>query len=33
MPDFMALKENDEHVKGYDAVFFIAGITSQNENT
>lgn len=26
--DFMALKENDAHFKGYDAVFFIAGITS-----
>ena len=26
--DFMALKEGDEHFKGYDAVFFIAGITS-----
>ena len=25
--DFMALKEGDEHFKGYDAVFFIAGIT------
>ena len=24
--DFMALKEGDEHFKGYDAVFFIAGI-------
>ena len=26
--DFMALKDGDEHFKGYDAVFFIAGITS-----
>ena len=26
--DFMQLKEDDEHFKGYDAVFFIAGITS-----
>ena len=26
--DFMQLKECDEHFKGYDAVFFIAGITS-----
>ena len=26
--DFMALTEGDEHFKGYDAVFFIAGITS-----
>lgn len=26
--DFMELKEGDEHFKGYDAVFFIAGITS-----
>ena len=26
--DFMQLKESDEHFKGYDAVFFIAGITS-----
>ena len=28
--DFMQLKEGDEHFKGYDAVFFIAGITSGN---
>lgn len=28
VPDFMELKEDDEHFKGYDAVFFIAGITS-----
>ena len=28
VPDFMNLKEGDEHFKGYDAVFFIAGITS-----
>lgn len=26
--DFMQLKAGDEHFKGYDAVFFIAGITS-----
>ena len=26
--DFMELKEGDEHFNGYDAVFFIAGITS-----
>lgn len=26
--DFMQLKQGDEHFKGYDAVFFIAGITS-----
>lgn len=26
--DFMQLKEGDEHFKGYDAVFFITGITS-----
>lgn len=26
--DFMELKAGDEHFKGYDAVFFIAGITS-----
>ena len=26
--DFIQLKEGDEHFKGYDAVFFIAGITS-----
>lgn len=26
--DFMQLKDGDEHFKGYDAVFFIAGITS-----
>lgn len=28
VPDFMQLKEGDERFKGYDAVFFIAGITS-----
>ena len=28
VPDFMQLEEGDEHFKGYDAVFFIAGITS-----
>jgi uncharacterized protein YbjT (DUF2867 family) len=28
VPDFMQLKEGDEHFKGYDAAFFIAGITS-----
>ncbi|MBM6993553.1 MAG: NAD-dependent epimerase/dehydratase family protein [Prevotella sp.] len=26
--DFMTLKKDDAHFKGYDAVFFIAGITS-----
>ena len=26
--DFMALQAGDEHFRGYDAVFFIAGITS-----
>lgn len=28
VPDFMQLKEGDEHFNGYDAVLFIAGITS-----
>lgn len=28
VPDFMQLKEGDGHFKDYDAVFFIAGITS-----
>ena len=28
VPDFMQLATDDEHFKGYDAVFFIAGITS-----
>ena len=28
VPDFMQLEEGDEHFKYYDAVFFIAGITS-----
>ena len=28
VPDFMQLTADDEHFKGYDAVFFIAGITS-----
>lgn len=28
VPDFMQLAADDEHFKGYDAVFFIAGITS-----
>lgn len=28
VPDFMLLAADDEHFKGYDAVFFIAGITS-----
>ena len=28
IPDFMALKAGDPHFVGYDAVFFIAGITS-----
>ena len=26
--DFMQMKDGDEHFKGYDAVFFIAGVTS-----
>ena len=28
VPDFMELKAGDPHFEGYDAVFFIAGITS-----
>lgn len=28
VPDFMQLAADDEHFKGYDAAFFIAGITS-----
>ena len=28
VPDFMALEAGDPHFKGYDAVYFIAGITS-----
>ena len=28
IPDFMELKAGDEHFDGYDAVYFIAGITS-----
>ena len=28
VPDFMSLKAGDDHFKDYDAVFFIAGITS-----
>lgn len=28
VPDFMQLATDDNHFKGYDAVFFIAGITS-----
>lgn len=28
VPDFMQLAADDKHFKGYDAVFFIAGITS-----
>ena len=28
VPDFMQLKQGDEHFNGFDAVFFIAGITS-----
>lgn len=28
VPDFMELKAGDDHFKDYDAVFFIAGITS-----
>lgn len=28
VPDFMKLQSGDEHFNGYDAVFFIAGVTS-----
>jgi len=28
VPDFLALQENDEKLKGYDACFFCAGISS-----
>jgi len=28
IPDFMQLREGDEHFVGYDAVFFVAGISS-----
>ncbi|MBL7712076.1 MAG: epimerase [Chitinophagaceae bacterium] len=28
VPDFLALKEGDEQLKGYDACFFCAGVTS-----
>ncbi len=28
IPDFMDLKAGDKHFEGYDAVYFIAGITS-----
>lgn len=28
VPDFMQLRQDDEHFNGFDAVFFIAGITS-----
>jgi uncharacterized protein YbjT (DUF2867 family) len=28
VPDFLSLKENDENLKGYDACFFCAGISS-----
>jgi uncharacterized protein YbjT (DUF2867 family) len=28
VPDFLALKENDDKLKGYDACFFCAGISS-----
>jgi len=28
VPDFLALRENDEHLKGYDACLFCAGVTS-----
>ena len=28
VPDFLKLKEDDENLKGYDACFFCAGVTS-----
>lgn len=28
VPDFLNLEENDEHLKGYDACFFCAGVSS-----
>lgn len=28
IPDFLSLKENDENLKGYDACFFCAGVSS-----
>ncbi len=28
VPDFLSLKENDEKLKGYDACFFCAGVSS-----
>ena len=28
VPDFLALKDNDENLKGYDACFFCAGVSS-----
>ena len=28
VPDFLSLKENDERLKGYDACFFCAGVSS-----
>lgn len=28
VPDFLSLKEDDEHLKGYDACFFCAGVSS-----
>lgn len=28
VPDFLGLGENDEHLKGYDACFFCAGVSS-----
>lgn len=28
VPDFLKLSENDEHLKGYDACFFCAGVSS-----
>ena len=28
VPDFLSLKENDENLKGYDACFFCAGVSS-----
>ncbi len=32
VPDFMALKPNDEQLKGYDACFFCAGVSSLGKN-
>jgi uncharacterized protein YbjT (DUF2867 family) len=32
VPDFMALQAGDENLKGYDACFFCAGVTSLGKN-